>query len=91
MNARGTGFLPNIDVLSGSTNPESVGGSINKERLLSMIGRINYNFKRKFIFEASFRRDGSSKFSRETRWGSFFSTGASWVCQMKILLKILIG
>ena len=87
MNARGTGFLPNIDVLSGSTNPESVGGSINKERLLSMIGRINYNFKRKFIFEASFRRDGSSKFSRETRWGSFFSTGASWVLSNENFIK----
>ena len=91
MNARGTGFLPNIDVLSGSTNPESVGGSINKERILSMIGRINYNFKRKFIFEASFRRDGSSKFSRETRWGSFSRQALHGFYQMKILLKILIG
>ena len=53
MSAQGTGFLPNINVLSGSTSPESVGGSINKERLLSIIGRINYSFNRKFILEGS--------------------------------------
>ena len=87
MSARGTGFLPNISVLNGSTSPESVGGAINKERLLSMIYRINYGFKRKFILEASFRRDGSSKFSRETRWGSFFSTGASWVLSNESFIK----
>ena len=87
MNARGTGFLPNIKVLNGSTSPESVGGAINKERLLSMIGRINYSFNRKFILEASFRRDWSSKFSRETRWGSFFSTGSSWVLSNENFIK----
>ena len=87
MSAQGTGFLPNINVLSGSTSPESVGGSINKERLLSIIGRINYSFNRKFILEGSFRRDGSSKFSRETRWGSFFSVGGSWVLSNESFIK----
>ncbi|MDA9660622.1 SusC/RagA family TonB-linked outer membrane protein [Flavobacteriaceae bacterium] len=86
-NARGTGFLPNIKVLNGSTSPESVGGSINKERLLSVVGRINYNYNRKYVFEASFRRDGSSKFSRATRWGTFFSAGGSWVLSNENFIK----
>ena len=86
-NARGTGFLPNIKVLNGSTSPESVGGSINKERLLSVVGRINYNYNRKYVFEASFRRDGSSKFSRDTRWGTFFSAGGSWVLSNENFIK----
>lgn len=40
--------------------------------------RTNYNFNNKYYLSASARRDGSSVFDRDTRWGTFYSVGASW-------------
>ena len=42
-----------------------------QNRLLSFLGRINYSFKNLLYLTASFRRDGSSKFAPENRWGNF--------------------
>lgn len=44
----------------------------------SYFGRINYNFKNKYYLSSSIRRDGSSRFSKDTRWGTFWSLGGSW-------------
>lgn len=41
--------------------------------------RAKYNFQNKYFAEASFRRDGSSKFSKQKRWGNFWSVGGSWI------------
>lgn len=41
--------------------------------------RAKYNFDQKYFAEASFRRDGSSKFSKDKRWGNFWSIGGSWI------------
>ncbi len=79
LTAQGTGFLPNVFVLNGSTTPESVGGYVNRERMVSYLGRLTYNYQNKYFVEGSYRRDGSTKFSPETRWGDFYSAGASWV------------
>lgn len=79
LSAQGTGYLPNVYVLNGSTVPEAVGGYVNRERMVSYLGRLTYNYQNKYFVEGSYRRDGSTKFSPETRWGDFFSAGASWV------------
>ena len=79
LSAQGTGFLPGVKVLNGSTTPESVGGYVNEERLVSYLGRASYSYDDRYFIEGSFRRDGSSRFSTDTRWGNFFSVGGSWV------------
>ncbi len=79
LSAQGTGFLPNVKVLNGSTTPEGVGGYTTEQRLNSYLGRASYNFGEKYYIEGSFRRDGSSQFSSDTRWGSFWSIGGAWV------------
>lgn len=79
LSAQGTGFLPNVFALNGSTSPESVGGYINQERLVSYLGRAAYNFKDKYFVEGSVRTDGSSRFAKENRWGTFFAVGGAWV------------
>lgn len=43
------------------------------------LSRAKYNFQQKYFAEASFRRDGSSKFSKNKRWGNFWSIGGSWI------------
>ncbi|PWD98459.1 TonB-dependent receptor [Marinilabilia rubra] len=46
--------------------------------LLSYFGRFNYNFKQKYLLEANFRYDGSSRFAKGNKWGFFPSFSAAW-------------
>lgn len=48
------------------------------ERMRSWLGRANYIFADKYYVLGSVRRDGSSKFRKENRWGTFWSVGAGW-------------
>ena len=53
--------------------------SINEERTLTgKLARVQYNFDEKYLFSASFRRDGSSKFSEANRYGNFLGFSAGW-------------
>ncbi len=47
-------------------------------KLLSFFGRANYDFKSKYLLSATFRADGSSKFSEDNHWGYFPSVSAAW-------------
>ena len=48
-------------------------------RTESYLGRIRYNYNDTYHADASYRRDGSSRFYRDNRWGNFWSLGANWV------------
>ncbi len=48
------------------------------EKLLSFFGRANYDYQSKYLLTATFRADGSSKFSEGNRWGYFPSLAAAW-------------
>ena len=50
----------------------------NKYRIESWLGRFNYNFDEKYYLSASLRTDGSSRFHKDARWGTFWSVGANW-------------
>ncbi|MGN7783322.1 SusC/RagA family TonB-linked outer membrane protein [Niabella sp. 22666] len=52
--------------------------SRGKSRTASYIGRLNYNFDRRYYLQLTGRRDGSSTFGSDARWGNFTSIGASW-------------
>ena len=58
-----------------------------KYALLSFLGKVDYNFKNKYFLSGSFRRDGSSRFSPESRWGNFWSVGASWRASNEPFIK----
>ncbi len=47
-------------------------------RLISGFGRVNYTLASKYVFTATVRRDGSSRFSPENRWGTFPSAAVAW-------------
>ncbi|MEO5602418.1 MAG: SusC/RagA family TonB-linked outer membrane protein [Cyclobacteriaceae bacterium] len=53
--------------------------NITEWSLLSIYSRVNYNFKGKYLLSASVRRDGSSRFGSENRWGTFPSVSAGWI------------
>ena len=50
----------------------------NEVKLISFLGRFTYNFDDRYLFTANFRRDGSSKFGENNRWGNFPSFAIAW-------------
>ncbi len=64
--------------LSNTTKNFGVSGGRDEYALLSFFGKIDYNFLSKYYLSASVREDGSSRFSSDNRWGTFWSAGASW-------------
>ncbi len=56
----------------------SLDGYSSTYRTEGYFARVNYNYADKYYASASARRDGSSVFAKEVRWGNFFSVGASW-------------
>lgn len=71
------GFLGKEEPAAASLITDFSGISDNY-KLASFLGKIDYDYNKKYFFSASFRRDGSSRFSSESRWGNFWSVGASW-------------
>ncbi len=60
------------------SNIVNLDGATFDTALEGYFARLNYNFQDKYYLSASARRDGSSRFSRDARWGNFFSIGGSW-------------
>lgn len=60
-------------------NPVSINSSFNDNYLGAYLGTLHYSgFQGKYVFDASFRYEGNSRFSPEQRWGSFWSVGGAW-------------
>ena len=56
-------------------------------RIESWMGRFNYDFDEKYYFSASVRRDGSSRFYKDNRWGTFWSVGGNWRISKEAFLQ----
>jgi iron complex outermembrane receptor protein len=54
------------------------GRAYQQTRLISDFARLNYNYKEKYLLQGSIRRDGSSVFGENNKWGYFPSVGAAW-------------
>ncbi|MEY8609606.1 TonB-dependent receptor [Parabacteroides segnis] len=73
--------FPNNDfevINPGDASTATASGNKTYSALISVFGRINYSYKDRYLFEANIRRDGSSKFARGHRWGTFPSFSAAW-------------
>ncbi len=55
-----------------------IGGSSERDVLISYFGRLNYDFQGKYLLEGTLRYDGSSRFANGKRWGLFPSISAGW-------------
>jgi TonB-linked SusC/RagA family outer membrane protein len=53
----------------------------------SLFSRINYDYDKKYLLTANIRRDGSSRFGKDNRWGTFPSVGLGWVVSEESFLK----
>lgn len=68
-----------LNALDAAAFQPQTSGSGQSYRTRSYFGRLNYSFANKYLFEANVRRDGSSRFSPENRWGVFPSFSAGWI------------
>ena len=69
--------LPALSTGNPETSTNS--GGATEWALRSFFGRVNYDFDNKYLFEFNIRRDGSSRFGANNRWGTFPSVSAGWV------------
>lgn len=76
----GASNFPNesINVLNTGANIEKLKTPVTDWAIVSYLSNLQYNFKGKYYFSGSFRRDGSSRFLEDNRWSNFWSTGFSW-------------
>ena len=73
----------------GANSAASVGSGFSKWTLLSMLGRVNYAYKDKYLVTAAVRRDGSSKFSQANRYSVFPSVALGWRLSEEKFIKDL--
>lgn len=83
MGAQNRHFVTDIneaDKLSSGQNlrDADVWSGKNMYKLISFFGRVNYSFNEKYIVTATMRQDGSSKFGKNHKWGTFPSVSAAW-------------
>ena len=79
MNGNVSGFLFNeFSQLTNAKEITSLTGSMSEWALLSYMARVNYSFDDKYLVTATVRRDGSSRFGENNRWGTFPSVSLAW-------------
>ncbi len=82
--------LPTIN--AGGTANWSNNGGEEEWAIQSVFGRLNYNYKERYLFEANVRYDGTSRISSENRWGVFPSFSGAWrVTEEPFMQKLNYG
>ncbi|MBN9298830.1 MAG: SusC/RagA family TonB-linked outer membrane protein [Filimonas sp.] len=71
-----TDNIPTLNATSAATQKTST--AITEDNMMSYFGRVNYDYSRKYLFSASLRYDGSSRFASEHKWGMFPGLSAGW-------------
>lgn len=68
----------NLGVANNISINDVISNNLSTLRMISFYGRINYSYKSKYLLQATVRRDGSSAFGINNRWGTFPSVSAAW-------------
>lgn len=74
---RGLPFF-GISEIGAASEMNAMNSYTDNYRLMSWLSRAEYDYDNRYYVSASFRTDGSSRFSPDNRWGKFWSLGASW-------------
>ena len=76
----------NIELVNFTTTT-NLNSVADLRRVEGFFSRLNYDFKEKYFISASARRDGSSKFYKDVRWGNFYSISGAWRIDQEPFLK----
>ncbi|MBN2485010.1 MAG: SusC/RagA family TonB-linked outer membrane protein [Bacteroidales bacterium] len=83
----GKGILPGQEVLGVSGSIEKATGNKAEVASFSSLAQINYDLSKKYFVTVSGRKDGSSKFSPNNKYGTFYSASASWLMSNEDFIK----
>ncbi|OOQ61413.1 SusC/RagA family TonB-linked outer membrane protein [Mucilaginibacter pedocola] len=88
----GLGFPDdNIPYLTAATSLSAGNSTYSAYSLLSSIARVNYNYKGKYMLQGAVRRDGSSRFGADQKYGTFPSVSAGWVVSDESFMQNIKG
>jgi len=79
---------PNLEIPNGS-GTETVGGNKYHEAMMSYFGRLNYDYKGRYLLSGQARYDGSSKFQPKNRWKFFWGVSGGWRISEEEFMKSL--
>ncbi|MGP1477341.1 MAG: SusC/RagA family TonB-linked outer membrane protein [Phocaeicola sp.] len=83
------GFSPAIKEINGFATKSDSESYTNKYNVEGYFGNVEYNFAEKYFASASYRRDATSRFAKDHRWGSFWSVGGAWMLTKEAFMKNL--
>lgn len=76
-----------VELDAGNTEGQTTSGSSNEWAIQSFFGRLTYDYKGKYLFEANGRYDGTSRIYRDNRWGFFPSLSSGWRVSQENFMK----
>ncbi|MDO4164003.1 MAG: SusC/RagA family TonB-linked outer membrane protein [Bacteroides sp.] len=72
-------FSEDVKEIAAAANKVSSNSYTSEYNVEGYFGSLQYNYDEKYFLSASYRRDASSRFAKENRWGNFWSVGAAWL------------
>jgi len=85
--AQKSNIVDGIDELAPAATLQEGNSYSDKHCIEGYFARLNYNYAEKYYFDAALRRDGSSRFYKDNRWGTFWSLGANWRISAEDFMK----
>jgi TonB-linked SusC/RagA family outer membrane protein len=82
-----TNIVDGIDEIRPASTIYEADSYSYEHSIESWLGRVQYNYNDKYYFDASLRTDGSSRFHKDNRWGTFWSLGANWRISSEEFMK----
>ena len=80
-------FVGELNNAKGPGNDRDLGSSTDNYMTEGFLGRVTYDYGERYFFNASIRRDASSKFAPGHRWGTFWSAGGAWQINKEEFMK----
>lgn len=84
-----TTTLPQLRRLGGENQFTNIQSDLSRNVLAGLLGRVGYNYKSKYYLDLTLRRDGSTRFAPENRWGNFPAASAAWRLSQEEFIKSL--
>lgn len=81
-------FSSDVQELNAVANPISSSSYTSEYNVEGYFGSLQYNYDEKYFLSASYRRDASSRFDKEHRWGNFWSVGGAWLMSKEDFLHL---
>lgn len=79
----------NQGLITNSYSTKDSGGSQSENGIISYVGRLNYDYDKRYFLQASIRRDGISKLSEDTRWNNFTGFSGGWTISNEDFMESL--